>query len=401
MKILFVNVFYKPFIGGGVEITLENLVKGIKKLGNEVKILTLTNEKKIVYENIDDIEVIRIPIKNLYFPNFKIIKRPSDFKIKMWLLFDIYNPLNNKIIENVIREYSPDVVSLHNLQGFSIALWDVLKKLNYPFVQVLHDQYFLCPANFVRGGNICKKQCFQCKVLRYPHKIKSKNINVVGISNFILNKFLSYGYFSDASVKKVIYNSRIFGNEIYLNARRKKENKIIYGYIGTLIKYKGIENLLKIFKYDSFFKKRQLLVAGSGEKNYMNYLKNKYKSDNIIFLGRVSQKYFFPNVDVTVVPSIVEEGLGMSAIESLMFGKPVIVSNRGALPEIVSDNKVGYVFDIYDNNDLTKKLMTFEKNISYFKEQENYIRNYALQNFGYENWIRKWVTTYKELARLK
>lgn len=401
MKILFVNVFYKPFIGGGVEITLENLVKGMKLLGHEVKILTLTNEKKIVKENLEGIDIIRLPIKNLYFPNFKIIKKPSYNIMKLWILYDVYNPLNNKNIYKIIQAFNPDVISLHNLQGFSIAIWDLLKKMNYPFVQVLHDQYFLCPANFVRNGIICKKQCLQCKILRYLHKIKSKDLNVVGISNFLLNKFISYGYFSNSKFKRVIYNSRDFGKEIYLNNRKKVGENIIYGYIGTLIKYKGIEIILNLFKTHPKLQKHTLLIAGTGEKNYVKYLKNKYNNRNIKFLGRIKQKDFFPSVDITVIPSIVEEGLGMSAIESLMFGKPVIVSNRGALPEIVNNKNLGYIFNIDDKISLLDKLILFKQNVNNFKKNEDNIREIAIKRFGYTQWINKWEKTYKSIIAIK
>jgi len=397
MKILFVNVFYKPFIGGGVEITLENLVKGMKSLGHEVKILTLTNEKEIVKESLEGIDIVRLPIKNLYFPNYKIIKKPSYIIMKLWILFDVYNPLNDKHIYNAIQEFNPDVVSLHNLQGFSIAIWDLLKEMNYPFIQVLHDQYFLCPANFVKHGKICKKQCLQCKILRYLHKIKSKNLNVVGISNFILNKFLSYGYFSNSKFKKVIYNSRNFSNEIFINNRKVIKSNIVYGYIGTLIKYKGIEILLDLFTTNPNLQKHTLLVAGSGEKTYVDYLKNKYQNHNIKFLGRVKQINFFPNVDVTVVPSIVEEGLGMTAIESLMFGKPVIVSNRGALPEIVNNKFLGYIFNIDNKKSLLQQLIRFKHNINNFKIYEGKIRDLAIKKFGYVQWINEWENTYKSI----
>lgn len=401
MKILFVNVFYKPFIGGGAEITLENLIKGMKLLGHDVSVLTLTNEKNIVYEKVEDVDVIRLPIKNLYFPNFKIIKKPSYNLMKLWILLDVYNPLNNKNIKKIVKDINPDIISLHNLQGFSIAIWSVLKQIKYPFVQVLHDQYFLCPANFVRHGKMCKTQCFHCKILRMPHKIKSDDINVVGISKFVLNKFLSYGYFKNSRLKKVIYNSRNFGDEIYLNNRIKSDKKIIYGFMGTLIKYKGIEKLLYLFKTVPELQQHILLVAGSGEKQYEEYLKKKYESSNIKFLGRISPRNFYPNIDVTVVPSIVEEALGMVAIESLMYGKPVIVSNRGALPEIVDNKLLGKIFNISDNNDLLKKLLEFKKEIKFYKLNERNIRNMSIEKFGYDNWIKTWDETYKFLIKNK
>ena len=55
------------------------------------------------------------------------------------------------------------------------------------------------------------------------------------------------------------------------------------------------------------------------------------------------------------------EGVGLVAIEAMRNSKAVIVSNRGALPELIDNGINGYVFDLDDNNSLRDILSTLNK----------------------------------------
>lgn len=39
------------------------------------------------------------------------------------------------------------------------------------------------------------------------------------------------------------------------------------------------------------------------------------------------------------------EDFGLVGVEAMKYGKPIIVCNRGALPELVKDGGNGYIFD--------------------------------------------------------
>ena len=58
---------------------------------------------------------------------------------------------------------------------------------------------------------------------------------------------------------------------------------------------------------------------------------------------------YYNAADVTIVPSIHEEGFGRVILESLACGTPVIGSNRGAIPEAM-DETVGELIDITSEN---------------------------------------------------
>jgi len=69
----------------------------------------------------------------------------------------------------------------------------------------------------------------------------------------------------------------------------------------------------------------------------------RYASD-VVFAGHQSDPVpYFAAMDVLVMPSRTE-GFGRSAVEAMAMAKPVIASDVGALPEIVSNGLTGYNF---------------------------------------------------------
>ena len=390
MRILFINVLYAPFIGGGAEITLKNLVEGTYDLGHEVKVLSFW-DKDDKEEVIDGIPVYRAKIPNVYLPYGKI--RQPFLKRRLWHILDIYNPISKKIVLKQIADFKPDIISIHNTQGWSCSIWDAVSESNVPAIQILHDLYLLCPTNMFKNNVICKEQCLTCKIMRFPCKSKSNQLKaVVGVSNFILDKYLSYGYFKNVPIKKVIYNSRKLDSTI---VERKTDPRYInFGFIGTLAPNKGIEVLLRAYhkiKKPNY----KLFVAGAGKQDYEEYLKSKYKDDSIIFMGKVEPRDFFEKVDVTIVPSIWYEALGMVFVESFAFGIPVIGSNIGGIPEMITEGVNGMLFDPYKEGDLEEKLLKFEDNISDWKNKSEIIKQSAQKFLDYKGWLNQWEELYK------
>ena len=67
------------------------------------------------------------------------------------------------------------------------------------------------------------------------------------------------------------------------------------------------------------------------------------------FVGWVSQEELprhYAETDITVVPTIAQEGLSRTSVEAMASGKPVVASRIGGLPYTVADGATGLVGDI-------------------------------------------------------
>ncbi|RLG46813.1 MAG: hypothetical protein DRN92_04515 [Thermoproteota archaeon] len=395
-KILFLNTLYDPYIGGGAEITLRYLTLLAQSEGYDTFVISLWEGDYIREEDINGISVYRLPIANLYFPYRK--DKTNKLERVIWHLFDVYNPVMKNYLMKILQEIRPNLVSIHNICGWSSSCYDVMNKMNVPFIQVLHDQYLLCPKRMFKNDSLCLKQCALCRIIRYPYKLKSnKAIAVVGVSKFILKKTLSCGYFKGTPIKTYIYNYRPPFKEIV--EHKKEKGKIYFGFIGTLAPHKGVEILLKIFKK---IKKENwvLLIAGEGKKDYEDYLKTKYKDENVIFLGKIKPEKFFPRVNAIIVPSIWEEPLGMVIPEAFYFGIPVLGSKLGGIPEMIREGINGLLFDPYDEENFKNTILEFVKNISYWMAKKEDIKKTSQPFFDRQRWKREWTDIYERVLQL-
>ncbi|WP_460544094.1 glycosyltransferase family 4 protein [Echinicola sediminis] len=337
MKILYINSLYAPHIRGGAEISLKLLVEGMQRKGAEVAVLSMVPEGGLMEEKVEGVKVYRAGLRNSYWPYDKEHK-PAHKRL-LWHLKDRSNPDMGKYVRQVLEKEKPDVVSCHNLAGWSIAVWEEISRLHIPIVQVLHDMYLLCPnSNMYKGDTVCDGICLECKLLRANHKSKSRLVSaVVGISKSILQRFIDHGYFSNAKTY-VIHNTRDIPFP-GLPRKRQPGSPLRIGYLGTLSKIKGIEWLMESFKSRTY--QGALKIAGKGKADYEAELKGKAGDKDIHFIGYVKPAEFFEQIDVLVVPSLWEEPLGMVAIEALAHHIPVIANHAGGLKETVKENGNG------------------------------------------------------------
>ncbi|MCL6260680.1 glycosyltransferase family 4 protein [Aquiflexum sp. TKW24L] len=348
MKVLYINTLYSPYIRGGAELSLKLLVEGMQAKGHEVVVLSMVPEQglKVDFEN--GVKVYRAGLKNFYWP-YSEKKHPTANRMA-WHFRDSYNAGMKSYVAEVLEKEKPDLVSCHNLAGWSVAVYDEIQKFGVPIIQVLHDLYLLCAnSNMYKGDSPCDKICLSCKILRINHQKQSLKVTaVVGISKSILGRFEQQGYFANAQ-KYVIHNTRSIPDP-GPKEKRIGNIKLRIGYLGTLSQIKGIEWLMAEFQHSKI--NASLLIAGKGKSEYEDFLQTKVNDLRIQFLGQVVPAEFFKEIDVLVVPSLWEEPLGMVAIEALAHHIPVIANRAGGLKETVIDGVNGLFCEAKNPNSL-------------------------------------------------
>lgn len=400
MKVLFLNLYDDPAVsGGGAEMTLHHLTQGLLSRGIEPVMLATGPESGLHLSERNGVRIWRAGLRNLYWPQAKV--KPHPLKRMAWHALDSYNLAMQPLLRKVIEIEKPDVVSLHNLPGWSAATWATIADLGIPSVQVLHDMYLLCAkATMYSARGNCVGRCNRCQLLRIPHRTASKRLSaVVGVSRFILDRHLDHGYFGDIPVQRVIHNARN-PRELGVGkaaALREQGKPLRIGYIGRLDPSKGIELLLNAFQVAAPIN-TELWIAGAGEYDYEEAIRGKWASERVHFLGRVVQSDFYPEVDVIVVPSLWEEPLGMVVAESMAFGKPVIGSRRGGIPEMIKDGENGLLFDPANAGELVSAIRQLVKDAAARVRIGEAARLSAHPFLDHEAWVNRYIELYAEVC---
>lgn len=128
-------------------------------------------------------------------------------------------------------------------------------------------------------------------------------------------------------------------------------------FVGRLEEEKGLAVFLKTLARFTKEKWHFTIVGTGSQEHVLRSVVAECAIDaRVTFVGySTTPGEWFSRADIVVMPSL-KEGFGIAAIEAFSYGIPVLASNAGGLPEIVTDGSNGYVFIANDPQSLYQTL---------------------------------------------
>jgi len=355
MKVAFVSTLYAPNEKGGAERTVRILAETLVSRGHEAVVISLAPDGVARNDVINGVKTYYVPLANIFW------KQSDESRGRvarmLWHGIDAWNPVMAARVRRILQQERPDLVQTGNLQGFSVSLWRMVRRLDIPLVQMLHDYYLGCPkSTMVAGDTNCATQCRMCRLYTRPRRRDSYlPAAVISLSRRMLTRLEATGLFDRVAHKYIIHGVNNSSPSIVPRSNKLPGEAIVVGYLGRMENAKGIEVLLDAVKQlpsDSI----SVLLGGTGDEAYMGDLQRAYAERNINFLGFVRPAELFERIDALVVPSVWEEPLGRVIYEGYAYGVPAFVSNVGGMPEIVEDGRTGFIFKRGDSAQLAQVL---------------------------------------------
>lgn len=126
--------------------------------------------------------------------------------------------------------------------------------------------------------------------------------------------------------------------------RSYNHNVLRLGFIGSEAPYKGLPLLKGVIN--------QLNIGGYGNQLHLDVYGGRVGRDetcpNIHYrgrFGRVDMPMVYDSIDLLVIPSIWNETFGLTSIEAMQFGVPVLVSSKVGARDIVQQYAPRFIFE--------------------------------------------------------
>lgn len=145
----------------------------------------------------------------------------------------------------------------------------------------------------------------------------------------------------------------------------KSDNQFVVAFVGSLITIKGIENFVDAAKLCP--EKIEFRIYGEGP---LCHVLEERANGFVRFMGfekNIIDRYY-EDVDIIVIPTIIQEALSLVAVDAKSVGLPLIVTTPGGQAEIVNDGVDGYHVPIHDSKAIAEAVMRLSSDFSLYNK---------------------------------
>lgn len=343
MTILQINKFFYP--NGGSETYYFSLMSELQKRGYTVIPFSMQDDRNLPSE-----------YERYFAPHISFesggVKKASDF---------IYSRAAAEALERLLQHVHPDIAHVHNFaHQLTPSILRVLKNHNIPIVYTAHDYQLICPSYNLYTQN---SSCERCHVFKYWNAVthrcvrNSVSASTVAALEMTVNRkiFRMYDYIDHIIAPSQFLRNRLIDwkydekkvSYIPHGVRAGKMKQINRGsdfvYVGRLLKEKGVDVLLRAA---ALKKDAHVHIVGTGpeEDNLHSLARDLHITDRVTFVGVQPYEYVqecMRTARAIVVPSVWFENAPMVIYEALSLGTPVVGSNSGGIPELISEGVTG------------------------------------------------------------
>lgn len=229
----------------------------------------------------------------------------------------------------------------------------------------------------------------------FHNKISDK---VVGVSDCAIENAKKYRNLTNPKLSTIYSGIPGLTSNISI---KSKSNKNIFVTACRFVEIKGLDRLIDRFKdVNETHLNWELWIIGNGKLS--NSLINKVKTlnleDKIIFKGyQTNLLSFYKQADFYINSSF-NEALGISIIEAMSVGLPILGSKVGGVPEVVTDGYNGYLVDFNDEVASNQKIrLSIDlDNENYRLISENSLNRFK-NKFSIEKYCNRISLEYNEL----
>ena len=411
MKIaFFLNIF--PLLS---ETFILSQITALLDRGHDVDIFAYTAGNQEIAHS--DIYKYRLISKSYYYGK-NIETMPKNFFIRAFNVFNIVFRNRNPQLKNLISS-----MNFFKFRSEAISLRMFYK--SYAFSDVDLKKYDIIHCHFGPSGNLGAQlkalKLAECKLITtfYGYDITSyvtmhgagKYKLLFRVADYILclsNKMKQLLVENGCPIKKIVihplgiktekfkYNEKIINNKDQIN--------IIS--IGRLVEKKGIEYAVRaVSSFSEKATRIQYTIIGDGPlRKEIEQLIRESNAENFIrIVGWKSQEELvkiMEKADIMIAPSVTakdgdQEGTPAVLMEAMASGVLVLSTFHGGIPEIIENEKSGFLVPERNNLAISEKLKQIVKSRNEWNRIRKCARQHVLDNHDIDKLADKLVSLYR------
>lgn len=246
-----------------------------------------------------------------------------------------------KKLEKIRKQREIEVVIVHHAAPLMYLYLSFVKKIQKNNIKTI----LYAHGNAVDMYHIHEKG-WQIRKLILQFTIKRVD-QIIAISESVGNSLINCVQKSEHKIT-IIYNG-VELNRFENTQLHSFSNPVRFIYVGRLIKEKGVQITLQaLSKLSDDFSWTFWIVGDGPYRSELEKISKKYcLAEKVQFLGtRNDVPKLLHSADIFIHSPIWEEGFGIAIVEAMAAGLVCICTKSGAIPEIITDGKDGFLVDM-------------------------------------------------------
>lgn len=384
-KILFIS---RTSIFGGAESSLCDLLRGINK-SLYYPIVIMPDKNGMLYLELKE---LNIEVKIIKMP---FIRKTLNIFLLIWFFLNLV--FFNFYYILTIKKINPKIVVCNSFQ----------------------DSFFVAfPAKLLRKKLIINIKNILDK--SWKKKIRAKLCEVfadkvIASSKRNAEDFIKFNKKKDKAI--IIYDGIDFEDftlnyskiNVYDDFLEENDSSLKIINIGNLSELKGqallIESILteninkldlKVFLFGDVYYKKDLPY----KEKILNMIKDYNLENKVYLMGyKKNIKDYIKYSDILVHCPVLEEGLGMVVLQGFCYGKIVIGTNIGGIPEMIINGENGFLCNV-NKEDLAEKILYVYNNFKKLDKIRDNSINTVRERFSLSQKILQTENVFKELLNI-
>ena len=269
----------------------------------------------------------------------EIADRMQNEGLKVYDLGGFSAPLKLKELVALTKKNKYDAVVVHHEGVGTYFLYRWLMKLckGPKYIKYLHCSF---EDKFFYTGNKRKDRMHYSLL----SKVIKESDALIAVSEFTGQSYVREFGISEDKIK-VVYNGIDIPGEVKAGQAGDSTGLL---YVGRLVDVKGVDVLIDALGLLKDSRRLHLDILGDGPARAQleEKVKNLGLSDTVTFHGvQLNKAPFFEKASVFIYPPVCQEAFGISIIEAMAQGLICVASNVGGIPEIITNEKQGILFE--------------------------------------------------------